>query len=84
LKEYLEKELEKEDCLLEPSINIHESGKTLYNVIKVYYEPISKKKSIYNLYIDDGVLFIKPTKSESNNYMPIGINELIEKIRKSK
>jgi len=84
LKEYIEKELGKEDCLLEPSRNIHESGKTLYNIIKVYYEPISKKKTIYNLYIDDGVLFIKPTKSEVNDYMPIGINELTEKIRKIK
>eukprot|EP00833_Pecoramyces_ruminatium_P009386 jgi/Orpsp1_1/1183418/evm.model.c7180000085097.1 len=84
LKEYIEKELEKEDCLLEPSRNIHESGKTLYNIIKVYYEPISKKKTIYNLYIDDGVLFVKPTKSETNDYIPIGINELIEKIRKTK
>ncbi|ORX75368.1 TFP11-domain-containing protein [Anaeromyces robustus] len=82
LKEYIEKELEKEDCLLEPSRIIHESGKTLYNIIKVYYEPISKKKTIYNLYIDDGVLFIKLAKSEANNYMPIGINDLIEKIRK--
>jgi hypothetical protein len=84
LKEYLEKELEKEDCLLEPSRIIHESGKTLYNIIKVYYEPISKKKTIYNLYIDDGVLFVKSTKSESDNYMPIGINELLEKIKKLK
>ncbi|ORX41669.1 TFP11-domain-containing protein [Piromyces finnis] len=82
LKEYLEKELEKEDCLLEPSRIIHESGKTLYNIIKVYYEPVSKKKTIYNLYIDDGVLFVRLVKSESNNYIPIGINELIEKIKK--
>jgi len=84
LKEYVEKELEKEYCLLEPTRRVHESGKTLYNVTKVYYEPISKKSIIYNLYIDDGVLFIKPFKSESNTYMPIGINELIEKIKKYK
>jgi len=84
LKEYVEKELEKEYCLLEPTRKVHESGKTLYNVTKVYYEPISKKSTIYNLYIDDGVLFIKPFKSESNTYIPIGINELIEKIKKFK